>query len=142
MGPHQRIAASQPGGPHETLARGYYVLDFGGGPDWQKRVMRARLREAEPIELPILPYATAIIYRLVGGEHLWIPRLLSSLFWIVGALLLYLLTTRFRGDGQRSWRSRSTSSCPSPARRQHELSAGSFDGRASPRGHPRDRPPP
>jgi hypothetical protein len=57
--------------------------------------MRARLREAQPIELPILPYATAIIYSLVGGEHLWIPRLLSSLFWILGALFLYLLARRF-----------------------------------------------
>jgi hypothetical protein len=80
---------------YETLARGYYVLDFGGGPAWQKQVMRARLREAAPIELPILPYATAIIYRLAGGEHLWIPRLMSSLFWIAGALVLYLLTRRF-----------------------------------------------
>jgi 4-amino-4-deoxy-L-arabinose transferase-like glycosyltransferase len=80
---------------YETLTRGYYVLDFGGGPDWQKRVMRARLRDSPPPEVPILPYATAIIYRLAGGEHLWIPRLLSSVFWIVGALLLYLLTTRF-----------------------------------------------
>jgi Dolichyl-phosphate-mannose-protein mannosyltransferase len=80
---------------YETLTRAYYVLDFGGSPDWQKRVMRVRLRDSPPPEVPILPYATAIIYRLVGGEHLWIPRLLSSLFWIVGALLLYLLTTRF-----------------------------------------------
>ncbi len=79
----------------ETLARAYYVLDFGGGPDWQKRVMRARLPDAAPIELPILPYATAIIFRFARGEHLWIPRLLSSLFWIIGALFLYLLTTRF-----------------------------------------------
>src|SRR5437667_6248131 len=63
-----------------TLARGYYVLHLSAAPDWQRRVMRARLRDAQPIELPILPFATAITYRLAGGEHLWIPRLLSALF--------------------------------------------------------------
>jgi 4-amino-4-deoxy-L-arabinose transferase-like glycosyltransferase len=78
-----------------TLARGYYVLHLSAAPDWQRRVMRARLRDAQPIELPILPFATAIIFRLVGGEHLWIPRLLSALFWILGALFLYLLARRF-----------------------------------------------
>ena len=78
-----------------TLARGYYVLHLSAAPDWQRRVMRARLREAQPIELPILPYAAAISFRLAGGEHLWIPRLLSSLFWILGALFLYLLARRF-----------------------------------------------
>ena len=57
-----------------TLARGYYVLHLSAAPDWQRRVMRARLREAQPIELPILPYAAAITYRLAGGEHLWITR--------------------------------------------------------------------
>jgi Dolichyl-phosphate-mannose-protein mannosyltransferase len=78
-----------------TLARGYYVLHLSAAPDWKRRVMRARLRDAQPIELPILPFATAIIFRLVGGEHLWIPRLLSALFWILGALFLYLLARRF-----------------------------------------------
>jgi Dolichyl-phosphate-mannose-protein mannosyltransferase len=78
-----------------TLARGYYVLHLRAAPDWQRRVMRARLREAQPIELPILPYASAIAFVLAGGEHLWIPRLLSSLFWIVGALFFYLLARRF-----------------------------------------------
>src|ERR671931_2877031 len=62
-----------------TLARGYYVLHLSAAPDWQKRVMRARVREAHPIELPILPYASAIAFVLARGEHLWIPRLLSSL---------------------------------------------------------------
>src|SRR5919197_5249315 len=81
-----------------TLARGYYVLHISAAPDWQRRVMRARVREAHPIELPILPYASAIAFVLARGEHLWIPRLLSSLFWILGALFLYLLARRF-ADG-------------------------------------------
>ena len=29
------------------------------------------------------------------GERLWLPRLFSSLFWLAGALFLYLLATRF-----------------------------------------------
>jgi 4-amino-4-deoxy-L-arabinose transferase-like glycosyltransferase len=80
---------------YATLARGYYVLHLSAAPEWQRQVMRARLREAVPIELPLLPYVTAIIFRLVGGEHLWIPRLLSALFWILGGLFLYFIARRF-----------------------------------------------
>src|SRR5207253_1831671 len=46
-------------------------------------------------ELPIFERAVAIAYRIAGGERLWIPRLLSSLFWITGGLFLYLLAARF-----------------------------------------------
>ena len=45
-----------------TLARGYYVIHLSAAPDWQREVMRARLREAQPVELPLLPYAAALSF--------------------------------------------------------------------------------
>ena len=36
------------------------------------------------IEPPILELVTSFSYLIFGEEHLWIPRLLSTSFWLVG----------------------------------------------------------
>ena len=77
-----------------AIARDYYV-SASDAPRWKERVARAAVEEDPPIELPINEYAAAIAYRLYGGERLWIPRLLSSLYWIAGSLFLYLVAARF-----------------------------------------------
>jgi hypothetical protein len=78
-----------------TLAREYYLRDSASTPEWKKRVARVNF-ELEPLlEVPILERVAATAYRLVGGERVWIPRLLSSLFWVGGALFLFLLARRF-----------------------------------------------
>jgi 4-amino-4-deoxy-L-arabinose transferase-like glycosyltransferase len=46
------------------------------------------------IEPPILEIVSSLAYFAVGGEHLWIPRLLSVLFWMVGGVFLYLIAKR------------------------------------------------
>jgi 4-amino-4-deoxy-L-arabinose transferase-like glycosyltransferase len=46
------------------------------------------------IEPPILELVASFAYLIVGGEHLWIPRVLSALFWMVGAVFLYLIANR------------------------------------------------
>jgi hypothetical protein len=42
------------------------------------------------IEPPILEFVASFSYLVLGGEHLWVPRLLSALLWMVGGTLLYL----------------------------------------------------
>jgi 4-amino-4-deoxy-L-arabinose transferase-like glycosyltransferase len=46
------------------------------------------------IEPPILELIASFAYLVVGGEHLWIPRLLSAVFWMVGGVFLYLIAKR------------------------------------------------
>jgi 4-amino-4-deoxy-L-arabinose transferase-like glycosyltransferase len=46
------------------------------------------------IEPPILELLASFSYLILGGEHLWIPRLLSVLFWMVGGAFLYLIAKR------------------------------------------------
>ena len=45
-------------------------------------------------EPPILEGLVALTYFVVGGEHLWIARIYTSLFWIIGGLALYDLVRR------------------------------------------------
>jgi 4-amino-4-deoxy-L-arabinose transferase-like glycosyltransferase len=46
------------------------------------------------IEPPILEILSSLAYLILGGEHLWIPQLLSALFWMVGGVFLYLVAKR------------------------------------------------
>ena len=68
------------------LARGFY--------EWW---LTGDLKTIPPdgiIEPPILEILTSLAYLISGGEHLWIPRLLSTLFWMCGGVFLYLVAKR------------------------------------------------
>jgi len=45
------------------------------------------------IEPPILEVVSSFAYRIFG-EHLWIPRLLSAMFWVVGGAFLYQIAKK------------------------------------------------
>jgi Dolichyl-phosphate-mannose-protein mannosyltransferase len=77
-----------------TLARWYYIRD-SNAPEWQKRVAEANFDQEPKLELPVMEYVAASAYRVVGGERIWIPRLLSSLFWVAGGVFVYFLARRF-----------------------------------------------
>ena len=51
------------------------------------------------LEPRILESAALLGYRISGGEHLWIPRVLSSIFWIVGGVFLYLTALKIASWG-------------------------------------------
>ena len=42
------------------------------------------------LEPRIVENAAVLGYRMTGAERLWIPRLLSSIFWSIGGIFLYL----------------------------------------------------
>src|SRR5215210_4122163 len=68
------------------LARGLY--------QW---LLSGNLRTLPPdgiLEPPILEFAASLSYLVLGGEHLWVPRLLSVLFWMIGGVFLYLVAKR------------------------------------------------
>jgi hypothetical protein len=52
------------------------------------------------IEPEIIEHIAVFFYRLTGKEQLWIPRLISALFWLVGGIFVYLLARdMFSVDG-------------------------------------------
>lgn len=74
------------------IARGKYYSTLDQAPDWQKEIALKQQSSQEMIEPEIIESITAFSYRLAGGEYLWIARIWSSLFWVVGGLALYSLT--------------------------------------------------
>jgi len=73
------------------IARGMYYENLETAPDWQRQMAVRQWRGQEVLEPTILETMVAASYRLAGGEILWIARVFSSLFWVAGALALYLL---------------------------------------------------
>jgi len=70
-------------------ARGLYYQYVTDAPDW-KRQLAISLGRVGTVEPPVLETLVSQTYRLTG-EHLWIARVYSSLFWVLGGLALFLL---------------------------------------------------
>ncbi len=73
------------------IARGYYFDSATSIPEREKQVALFSQQKQGILEPPIMEFLVSIGYRLLGGEHFWLPRLLSSLFWLVGGAFLYLI---------------------------------------------------
>ncbi|GBE16569.1 dolichyl-phosphate-mannose-protein mannosyltransferase [bacterium BMS3Abin15] len=81
-------------------ARNYYFEGMESIPEWRKRIARINMeRIGVVLEPRIMENAAVLGYRITGGEHLWIPRALSSVFWIVGGIFLYLTAKRISSPG-------------------------------------------
>ncbi len=76
------------------LARQYYLGDGDGLPVWKQRVVRELGHVVQPLEPPVLDVLAGSTFRLVGAERLWIPRLASIMFWLLGGVFLYLIAGR------------------------------------------------
>src|SRR5215208_574857 len=74
-----------------VIARAYYLDGLEEAPTWKKRLADTVARREEYIEPRVIEHLASLTYRLAGGERLWIPKLISALFWLVGGVLLYRL---------------------------------------------------
>ncbi|MCX7609663.1 MAG: glycosyltransferase family 39 protein [Anaerolineales bacterium] len=72
------------------MARALYYRFLPDAPAWQRQVTEAQWKQAGLIEPPILESLVALTYRIIG-EHIWVGRFYSSLFWVAGALAIWLL---------------------------------------------------
>lgn len=73
------------------IARSIYYNDLPEA-DPDRRTLAAEMRAGFPeFEPPLLETVVAAGYLLLGGEHLWLARLIVSLFWVLGGWGLYSL---------------------------------------------------
>ncbi|NMB53749.1 MAG: glycosyltransferase family 39 protein [Leptolinea sp.] len=73
------------------MARGMYYQTRADIPEWQKAEAYRQWKAEGLIEPPIMESLAAFGYQLAGTDDLRIPRVLSILFWMLGALPLYRL---------------------------------------------------
>ena len=82
------------------IARGmYYQMLPNADPTLRQKAIEM-WKAAEAFEPPVFERIVAISYLFTGGEKLWLPRLYSILFWMLGGIGLYRLSCRiFNVDG-------------------------------------------
>lgn len=74
------------------LARYYYYTADPSASDWQRQLAKA---QRPPLyEPPIMETLASRFYRIAGGETLWFPRLLYSIFWLVAGAGIYLISKK------------------------------------------------
>lgn len=91
---------------HETrqlgsaiIARGmYYRSSDAVEPELREQAVDL-WQEAPVYEPPILERIVATVYQLMGGEALWVVRLINAVFWLLGGLGIYLIARRFNPYG-------------------------------------------
>lgn len=71
-------------------ARGMYYEKLDTAPAWQKEFAVEQWKKQGFIEPPVMERMSAALYHLVGYEALWIPRVLSIIFWTIGGIFLFL----------------------------------------------------
>lgn len=71
-------------------ARGMFYQTAPGIPDWQRQMSLQQLRTRTQVEPGVVERLVAFTYQFTG-ERLWIARIYSSLFWVIGGIFLFLL---------------------------------------------------
>jgi hypothetical protein len=78
-------------------ARGIYLQWRTDLPGWQQAVAAGQWKSMPHQEPEILEWVTAFAYRISGAENLWIPRLFSICFWMIGGLAVFALARALSG---------------------------------------------
>ena len=76
------------------IARADYFDENRDIADWRREMARVSKQRQNILEPPILENIVALLYRLAGGVNLEIVRLLSTFFWLMGGMFLYLIAVR------------------------------------------------
>jgi hypothetical protein len=71
-------------------ARGMFYQTAPGIPDWQRQMSLRQLRTRAQVEPEVVERLVAFTYEYTG-EQLWVARVYSSLFWVIGGIFLFLL---------------------------------------------------
>ena len=71
-------------------ARGMYYQNLPEAPEWQRTLAVQMWKTKVTIEPELLPRLAAFLYQFTG-EELWVPRLISAVFWVLGGIFLFLL---------------------------------------------------
>jgi hypothetical protein len=71
------------------VARDLYFRHAPGVEEW-RREMASALRLNQPVrEPPVTQFVVSLMYRVAASEQMWLARLLTIAFWLVGGILLY-----------------------------------------------------
>ncbi len=75
------------------IARSLYYRSLPETGDWHRQVAVSQYSGGGIIEPLVMETIVATTYRIIGSDPVWVARIYSSLFWVIGGLVLYFLTS-------------------------------------------------
>lgn len=72
------------------IARAMYYENNPNITDWKREVSKSQLQMESHLEPRIMEHLAVKAYQLVGNEKVWIPKFLSTLWWVIGGGFLFL----------------------------------------------------
>jgi hypothetical protein len=91
--PHDFAAERQYQSAH--IARSIYFETQDAIPEWRRNIAELNMKRMGLLLEPrILENLTVFFFRILGEEHFWIPRVISSIFWLIGGWFLYLIARK------------------------------------------------
>ncbi len=76
------------------IARGMYYAAQTEADPLQRQTALTHWKMMERLEPSVLESMVAATYRLIGEEQVWVARIYTSIFWMIGAAALYDLARR------------------------------------------------
>jgi len=75
------------------IARSIYYSTLPTAETWQRERAQEQMHGYGLIEPPVFENLVALAYRVIGSDPVWVARIYATLFWIVGGIALYLMTS-------------------------------------------------
>ncbi len=75
------------------IARSLYYRSLPETDDWHRQVAVSQYTGEGIIEPLVMETIVATTYRVIGSDPVWVARIYSSLFWVIGGLGIYFLTS-------------------------------------------------
>ncbi len=75
-------------------ARSFYFAHTDSVEPWRKVVALATSKNQPVREPPVTEFLVSLLYRAAGGERIWLARLLTSSFWLIGGVFVYRIAQR------------------------------------------------
>jgi len=80
------------------IARADYLSRTDDVPEWRREVAAVSAQRLGVLEPPVMEALAVAGYRLLGGERPRFPRLLTSLFWLLGGVFVFALARRLTSE--------------------------------------------
>lgn len=76
------------------FARSFYFVDNEQVEPWQREIAITARNQQPILEPPLVEYLVSLIYRLMGREEISYSRYLTTFFWLVGGVFMYMIAKR------------------------------------------------
>ncbi|MHC4214825.1 MAG: ArnT family glycosyltransferase, partial [Planctomycetota bacterium] len=77
------------------IARHFYFEGTESIPDWKRNIAAINKEALDDKEPPLTEYLVSLIWRACESENHWAPSAVSSIFWLIGGVFVFLIAQKY-----------------------------------------------